>query len=122
MAGPRGRREVGPGSLGRGRRPAGPPALGLALARLRRTTRDAGLQVCGRGAGCGGLRGVLLGVAQAGDRGGQATRFAISATVTSGASPVIWPVSASSRAAARSWSPSRVAGGIRPYRARPARS
>ena len=71
MAGSRWRREVGPGSLGRGRRPAGPSVLGLAPARLRRTTRDAGIQVCGRGAGCGGLRGVLLGVAQLGDCGGQ---------------------------------------------------
>jgi hypothetical protein len=30
-------------------------------------------------------------------------------------SPVIWPVIANSRAVARSWFPSRVAEGIRPY-------
>lgn len=83
---------------------------------------DGRMQVSGCGVGRSRLRGVLLGLAQLGRRGGQGDELGMSAMAISVVSPVRFPAKAIIRAIRRSWSPSWLRQGSRPYRARAARS
>ena len=75
---------------------------------------------CGPGRHC--LRGVLLGLAKLGDRGGQGDELGNKGLGQEGVVAGQFPASAISRVVRRSWSPSRLRWGSRPYGARAARS